>query len=501
MVREIEESLAAGSFGTGRRVTVPTIYIVGAGLSGMALAESLSRPERGAPVRIVLLEGRPSPGGRVSSYRESHTGQWTDNGQHLFMDVYSSMLSFLDRLGTRSRIVFPTPFSIDLLDGNNRPHPFSLDPKLGKIGGLLGVLSFSGLSLASRLSMLRVGARMSSGMLKEEMIDHLDAKTFLLNSGATHESIDRFWELLVVSATNLSASDVSAALLLRILRETLFGPGPSLIGWSSVSHRELVIDPALALFERRGVEVRCKSAVGRINLSGNRVSSIVVGESELPLSPTDHLVLAVPPWSLERILPIEMMDGELCQNIMRISFSSGIVSIHLWFSGPVVLPAIGGFMSGPIHWVFNKEMMGHPASSGEKLPEGENYLSLSYEGKKAGWRGSSFLSLTVSGVEAKDETSEEEWLDRALLAVGRFSRGPLPGLVHHRVIREKMSTPILGPGQSLYRPSNQTGVPNMWLCGDTTDTGLPATMESAVRSAHVLGETLFPLLHPGCGRQ
>jgi uncharacterized protein with NAD-binding domain and iron-sulfur cluster len=342
---------------------------------------------------------------------------------------------------------------------------------------------------------------MSSGGLKEETVDHLDAKTFLLRSGATKESIDRFWELLVISATNLSSSDVSAALLLRILRETLFGPhGPSLIGWSSVSHRELVIDPALALLDRRGVEVRCKSSVGQIKLSGNHVSSFVAGDRELALSPKDHLVLAMPPWSLERVLPIEMMDGELFQNINRISFSSGIISIHLWFSGMVVLPVIGGFMSGPIHWVFNKDRMVHPLQSGEGDPGGENYFDLSYEEGKSGWSGGSTLSLTVSGVDVKDEIPEEEWVARALLAVERFSgKGPLPKLAHYRVIREKMSTPVLGPGQSLYRPSNQTGVSNMWLSGDSTDTGLPATMESAVRSAHMLGEMLFSAIRPGDG--
>jgi len=479
-------------------LTVPTVYIVGAGLSGMALAESLSRPERGRPVRIVLLEGRPSPGGRVSSYRESHTGQWADNGQHLFMDVYSSMLSFLDRLGTRNRVVFPTPFSIELLDEKKQSHRFSLDPKLGKFGGLLGVLSFSGLSLGSRISMLKAGARMSSGGLKEETVDHLDARTFLLQCGATKESIDRFWELLVVSATNLSCSDVSAALLLRILRETLLGAGgPSLIGWSTVSHRDLVIDPALALFERRGVEVRLKSAVGRICLEGNQVTSIVAGEIKLDLSSNDHLVLAMPPWSLEKVFPIEMMQGELCQNIMRLSFSSGIVSIHLWFSRPLALPPIGGFMSGPVHWVFNKDLMAHPERSMEISQDGESYLDISYEDGRKRLEGS-FLSLTISGVDAKDERSEEEWLQSALEAVRRFSgQSVLPDLLHHRVIRERMSTPILGPGQSLYRPSNQTGVSNMWLCGDATDTGLPATMEGAVRSAHLLGELLFPKLSDG----
>ena len=499
----LPKSTTVGTFRPESGLTVPTVYIVGAGLSGMALAESLSRPERGVPIRIVLLEGRPNPGGRVSSYRETYTGQWADNGQHLFMDVYSSMLSFLDRLGTRNRVVFPSPFSIELLDGKDKSHIFRIDPKLGRIGGLLGVLSFSGLSLGSRLSMLKAGSRMSSGALKEETVDHLDARTFLLQSGATPESIERFWELLIVSATNLSSPDVSAALLLRILRETLFGPrGSSLIGWSSVSHRELVIDPALTLFERRGVEVRLKSAVAKISLSDNHVRSIVVGDQELTLSPNDHLVLAMPPWSLEKVLPIEMMDGELCQNIMRISFFSGIVSIHLWFSGPVDLPSIGGFMSGPIHWVFNKDRMLHPEIPEEKRPDGKNYLDVAYGGEEGRRSAGTFLSLTVSGVDGRDETSDEEWVQRALLAVERFSGlHPLPDLLHHRVIRERMSTPILGPGQSLYRPSNQTGVSNMWLCGDTTDTGLPATMESAVRSAHVLAEILVRGLLPGGGRK
>ncbi len=475
---------------------VPSVYIVGAGLSGLALAEFLSRPERVGPCRIVLLEGRPAPGGRVSSYRESFTGDWEDNGQHLFMDVYRSMLSFLERIGTRNRVHFPSPFSIDLLDDQNRVCPFRLDPKRGALGGLTGILGFSGLSLGSRLSMLKVGHRLSSPKLTEASVDHLDARTLLEMSGATKESIDRFWELLVISATNLSASDVSAALLVRILRETLLGGhGPSLIGWSTVSHRELIVDPALSVLSRRGVSVRCKSPVSRISLSENQVTSIRAGDETIDLSSGDHLVLAVPPWSLEKILPIEIMEGPLAQNIMRIGFSSGIVSIHLWFKEEIRVPPIGGLMSGPVHWIFNKDAMKQENGKGTLTEEGEGGTLFMFSEEESTGVSGAHLSLTVSGISSKDETSEEEWLSRALVAVGRFAGGRLlPDLLHHRVIREKMSTPILGPGQALIRPSNRTEIPNLWLCGDATDTGLPATMEGAVRSAYALAGMLVPLI-------
>ena len=458
--------------------TRPVLYVVGGGLSGISAAEVLSRGE-GRPRRIVLLEARPRLGGRTSSYRESHDGQVHDTGQHLFMDAYVATRSLLKALGTENRLAFLDPLSLYMMDRKEKLSFLELPLHNGRLGLLSGILMFPGLSFLSRLSMLRIGRALPQ---RESSVDHMDARTFLRNNGQTDEAIQKFWELLIVSATNLPSDKVSASLLVSILKESLFSSGgPKTLGYNTVPLSELIGDPAQALLSGRGVDVRCRTPVSRFLVAQNRLTGMQIGKDTVMMGPEDHVIVAVPPWSFEALFPATEMNDPLIQNIVRLSRPSPILSVHLWFKDPVAVPMITGFSENEMHWVFNRDyMMGRALPA--VLPD-RKLADFSYSGPLGDFYPGRMLSCVVSGAEESLDSDDEDLIEKARKTVLRLSPGsPDKKPTFARVIRERFATPIFPPGQGMWRPPAQSFLDNLWIAGDMQDTGLPATMEGAVRS-------------------
>ncbi|MHB1286299.1 MAG: hydroxysqualene dehydroxylase HpnE [Leptospirales bacterium] len=458
--------------------TRPVLYVVGGGLSGIAAAEALSGGT-GRPRKVVLLEARPHLGGRTGSYREPFDGHTHDTGQHLFMDGYVATRRLLTALGTERHLTFLDPFSLYLMDRSNRLSLFEYPLHHGQMGLLSGILGFPGLSFWSRLSLLRIRGALPS---RTTAVDHLDARTFLEQSGQTPEAIEKFWELLTVSATNLPTHRVSAALLVSILKESLFSEkGPRTLGYNTVPLSELVGEPAQALLTGRGVEIRCQSAVSRLTIDHGRVAGFVAGKEPISMGPDDHLVLAVPPWAFEELFPVEYMNEPLVQNVVRLSEASPILSVHLWFENPVSVPLISGFSGSPLHWVFNKDLM--MGRSGPGIPPERSLSDFGYSSQTGYFHPATMVSCVVSGADALLLQRDEELVDTALETVKRLCpSADRKGLVHARVIRDRFATPVFAPGQGMCRPEARSFLPNLWIAGDMVDTGLPATMEGAVRS-------------------
>ncbi|MHB8422091.1 MAG: hydroxysqualene dehydroxylase HpnE [Leptospirales bacterium] len=461
----------------------PALYIVGGGLSGIAAAESLSHGT-GRPRKVVLLEARPHLGGRTGSYRESFDGQTHDTGQHLFMDGYVATRRLLRSLGTEDRLTFLDPFSLYLMDRKNRLSLFELPLHSGKLGLFTGIMGFSGLSLRSRLSLLRIRGALPE---RDTQVDHLDARSFLEQSGQTPEAIDKFWELLTVSATNLPTHRVSAALLVSILKESLFsGDGPRTLGYNTVPLSELIGTPAQKLLSERGVEMRFQSGVSRLKIEKDHIAGFMAGKETVSLGPEDHVLLAVPPWSFEALFPVEWMNQPLVQNVVRLSEASPILSVHLWFDRPVAVPLISGFSESALHWIFNKDLMMGRAGPGIPPDPGLfdfNYSSFNYASPSHLFHPATMLSCVVSGAADLLVHGDDEIVGIALDTVSRLNgAGSRKNLIHARVIRDRFATPVLAPGQGLCRPEARSFLANLWIAGDMADTGLPATMEGAVRA-------------------
>lgn len=465
----------------------PKVYVLGGGLSGIAAAERLSRgPD--SPFDIVLLEARPHLGGRTGSYFDTRARREIDTGQHLFLSCYTWTMDLLDRLGTRGGLVFFDRLYIPLWDPERGLHPLDIPGNKSQLSAAGGLLQYEGLPFSLRLSFLSVARAMPK---IDSDVDHLSAYDFLRRAGQPEEVIDRFWELVILSATNLPSRTVSAAILVRILKESLLSGGEaSRPGYNAVPLTELFVLPAMRLFRSRGVTVRTKTRVMALSESGGRVRSLSTNRGEIALGPDDRMIVALPPWSFEKIVPVSWQETPLVDRISRLSYASPILSIHLHYEKPVLLPLITGFHRSPIHWLFNKDAMEQ-----RLIPETRSWFDWS-GGTEDDLLPTQQVSATVSGAFDLLDRSDCELgrlVGEHLLLVDRRNTATPRGIV---AVRDRFATPILGTGQSTLRPEARTAYLNLFMAGDTADTGLPATMESAVRAGGAAAEAILADLGP-----
>jgi squalene-associated FAD-dependent desaturase len=435
--------------------------VAGGGLAGLAAALRLSRSPN---VSVTLCEAAPALGGRARSFLDRQSGLEIDNGQHVLMGCYRATLAYLaeaeesasalQRLRGLALPFLHTDGRRARLQAGGLPHPLSLAQAF---------LRYRMLSFSGRLRILRVALRLRSlGKAQLDRLDAISASQWLRSCGQGTEEIAFFWRPVILATMNTEAEAASAKLLAVVLREIFLGDAEAAdMLLPTVGLSALLVDPVRRTLESRGVRILTGTAVTAIDLSGETgtgndgeaaptVTGVRCGETDLP---ADAVILAVPPWAIARLLPA----------IDTGSFSpSEILSVHVWTRRDLGRAPMTGLLGTTLQWVFFK---------GETGP------------------GEFHYSCTVSAA-AGDETSDEPALRRLLLRELQLLDPALRDDDITRIlpIREKRATFVPKPGLDALRPGTRTAVAGLFLAGDWTDTGLPATIEGAIRSGNTAAE-------------
>lgn len=400
-----------------------TIHIAGAGLAGLSCAVRLAEAGR----RVALYESAPQAGGRCRSFHDATLDRRVDNGSHMVLSGNRALLDYARRSGGARALDVVTPAAfpfLDLRDGQR----WTLKP-----GGLWlfdPARRVPGTGPSDYLAALRAVVAGSGAVAT----DALPAGTPLF---------DRLWGTLIVSAMNGAPDRVSARLFGAVLRETLLrGEAACRPVVAARGLAEAFVEPALRHLERLGATVRLGARVDGLVLADGRVTGLSVAGSAVPLGPADGVVLAVPPWTAARLVP----------GLEAPPAGAAIVNAHFRLARPVTLPGglpFLGLVGGTAEWLF--------------------------------LRGD-VLSVTVSDADAlaalpPESVAERLWRDCAA-ALGLESAIPPV-----RVVKEKRATFDQTPASATRRPGTRVpAAANLFLAGDWTDTGLPATLEGAVRS-------------------
>lgn len=444
-----------------RKPPAPHVAIVGGGLAGLAAAATLV----GRGLRITLLESRPRLGGRASSFPDPLTGELVDNCQHVSMACCTNLADFCARVGTRDlfrrvrSIVFLSPEGRrSVLRAGRLPAPLHL------AGSFLGAnyLSFGErLRVAYGLARLRL-ARAGS---REPFAD------WLARHGQTARTIERYWGSVLVSALNerLEQMDVGHA-----RKVFLDGFLRNRRGYEL----EVPVVPLGELYgtrlERwladRGVEVRLTTGVRSVALDEDgALRGVTLRDGEQVAS--DFVVLA---------LPFDRVAGVLGDDLKRRNpalaglgeiRASPITGIHLWFDREVCPEEHVVTLGRTVQWVFN-----HTALQGRRPSDGPGQ----------------YLQLVVSASYDLVDRSKEEILRIALddlAATWPASRDA--ALRRWWVVTEHGATFAVRPGIEALRPPQRTPLDGLFLAGDWTATGWPATMEGAVRSGYRAAEEVL----------
>jgi squalene-associated FAD-dependent desaturase len=406
-----------------------TIHVIGAGLAGLSAAVRLAA--RGAAV--IVHEAAPQAGGRCRSYRDAALDMVIDNGNHLVLSGNHATLDYLRTIGAEDRLVGAASAAFDFIDLATGER-WTLRPNAGRLPWWVfdarrRVPGTRALDYLPAARLLWAGP--------QQRIDALFACR-----GRVYE---RLLRPLLLAALNTDPPEASAALAGAVIRETLARGGAAcrpLIARDGLG--AALIEPALRYLGRHNASIRYGHRLRAIGLDETHARSLDFGEDTAELGSDDAVILAVPPPVAAALLPGLTVPTEF----------RAIVNAHFRLPPPAGLPPMIGVISGTVEWIF-------------AFPDR--------------------LSVTISGADRLLDTPREElaaliWDEVATVA---DIAGPMPAW---QIVRERRATFAATPAQDVLRPGARTRWSNLALAGDWTATGLPATIEGAIRSGNEAAE-------------
>jgi hydroxysqualene dehydroxylase len=413
-------------------MTDGTAYVIGAGLAGLSAAVALADKD----LRVEVSESAGQAGGRCRSYFDATLGMTIDNGNHLVLSGNASTMHYLRSVGARNALVGPDTADAtfaDLATGKR----WTIRPSDGPIPYWL-------FDPAKRVP--------GTGTL-----DYLELGRLLIANGdkTVGEVLSckgplwkRLLEPFFLAALNTKPETGSAALAAQLVRETFAKGGRAFR--PRIAHPTLAaafIEPALKHLSDRGARVRLGERLKTIVREGDRAVALEIADRTQLLSPGDIVVLATPPWVTGELLPEVSVPDEF----------SAIVNAHFKIAPKADTPGMLGLIGGTAEWVF---------------------------------AFSDRMSVTVSGADRIVDMGREE-LARLLWADVAKAHGLAEALPPWQIVKEKRATFAATPAQVKKRPQAKSRWKNLILAGDWTDTGLPATIEGAIRSGHKAAELAF----------
>ena len=425
------------------------VVVIGAGCAGLSAATALA--EAGA--RVVVVEARPIAGGRTFATEDRATGDWVDNGQHVLFGCYHDTLAYLSRIGTRQKLMVQSSLAVPMVDLDGRQSELRCPALPSPLQLAAGVLAWDALSWRERLAVAGLGRALEPSAPPPPGDETVRA--WLTRHGQPARLCDLLWEPLAVAALNQPIDHATATTFVEVIRRML-GPGPDdaalVIPSESLTH--VLVEPAIAFIEARGGEVRrgapARVVVGAEGVTGVDVRGRVINAPQ---------VVAAVPWHALATL-FDAVPASLRSIASRASAmqSAPIVTANLWFDRPVLEAPFMGLPGRAFQWVFDKRRVS---------PGQATHLSLVCSG-----------ATEVVGLDndAIVERAHRE-LAAAVPAVRRAR------LVRATAVRERRATFSLAAGEPA-RPGTVTPLAGFLLAGDWIDTGLPATIESAVVSGH-----------------
>jgi squalene-associated FAD-dependent desaturase len=400
-----------------------TIHIIGAGRAGLSAAVELT--VRGETV--VVHEATTFAGGRCRSYHDSTLGMTIDNGNHLVLSGNRAVLAYLRMLGADHRLVGPAKSEFPFIDLASQEQ-WTLRINDGRFPSWIfkssmrvpGTHAFDYLPLARLLWTDRDRA----------------VGEVIRFTGPLYE---RLMRPLLLAALNIEPSAGSAALAGAVIRETLANGGQAcrpLIAREGLG--SALIEPALTFLRERNSPVRFGHQLHRLHSANARVATLDFGSDSIALEADDAVILAVPPYIASTLIPGLETPTEF----------RAIVNAHFRIEPTPYQPPILGLVNSTTEWVF------------------------AFPGR---------VSITISAADRLLDTPREA-LVRTIWSEVAAATGLPPELPPWQIVRERRATFAATPEQDALRPGPNTRFGNVFLAGDWTNTGLPATIESAIRS-------------------
>ncbi|HWZ38873.1 MAG TPA: hydroxysqualene dehydroxylase HpnE [Bradyrhizobium sp.] len=401
-----------------------TVHIIGAGISGLSAAVRLAN----AGHNVQVHEATQQAGGRCRSYFDAATNLTIDNGNHLLLSGNHHALAYARSIGTEAGLVGPKLAQFAFVDISTGQR-WLLD--LGDSKLPLWVLDDDRRVPDTGVLDYLALAPLVWASTRKKVGDAIRCEGTLYQ---------RLVQPLLLAALNVDPPEGSAGLAGAIVRETLLAGGQAcrpLIARDGLS--SVLVEPAIKLLQEKGADVRMSHELRELVMAGERVTELKFGADDtIAIGPDDAVVVAVPPRAAASLLPAVKAPTKF----------RAIVNAHFRFDPPANAPPILGVVGGLVEWLF-------------AFPQR--------------------LSVTISNGDRLVDMPREE-LANAIWQDVCKAAGVTGDLPPWQIVRERRATFEATPEQNELRPGAVTSFKNLFLAGDWTDTGLPATIEGSVRS-------------------
>jgi squalene-associated FAD-dependent desaturase len=420
------------------------IVVIGGGFAGLSSASFLSN----SGFKVELLEASPKLGGRAYSFVDNETAAVIDNGQHILMGCYYETLNFLKLIGSEEKLSKQSYLSVNFVKQNFELCPLLVSSAFFPFNLLSAVFNYSAVSFYEKLLFIKFFTKIY--LYADKDLKKLTVFEWLIKENQTSNLIKSFWEILAVSALNTDIKKASANLFASVLKRIFFrGNAASVIILPSLGLSETYCDNALSFINGNNGNISLSESVIKLTFQENVIKEIIT--SKRVISDFDYVISALPLYALKKIISENNFLPDL-----DLDYSS-ILTVHLFLKENRFENTFYGLIDSSVQWVFNK---------------------------------GSHLTVVISNADKFIDASNEEIINLILSELKKYILLESSDLTKYRIIKEKRAGFVPSNNILDKRPSAYTPYKNFFLAGDWTATGLPATIESAVKSGRIAAEAV-----------
>jgi len=435
-----------------------SVSIIGGGIAGLSSAVFLA--EKG--YNVTLIESSPKFGGRVYSFFDKASGLQIDNGQHILASWYHNTFDYLKLIGTYDKLRFQKQLELTFADDNGVKYSLKaskLPPPLHLAGGIMG---YKALALSDKLAIVRLVNKIKKDKYSEDELKSMNTDKLFELSSQTEKAIDYFWKPFIIAVFNAQPDSTSAYMFCNMIKLGFIQKGGSELVLPKGYLSDIFVEPAIEYLKNKDAVVIPNKGISAIKINDNAVTELILEDNSS--FKTDFYISAVPFFNFKSLF--EGNDYSNNFGTMRELRASPIVNIHLKFDRDIssVLDAdFAGMLNTSSQWVF-------------KVTKDQ-------------------VCVVISSAAAVAEKTKEEIIRLAVDELKKcFPRfNDYNNIIASRVLKEMRATFVPDKDSLNSRPESKTRISNLFLAGDWTNTGLPATIEGAVKSGKTAANQILKL--------
>ena len=422
------------------------VIVIGGGFAGLSAASFLA--DSGS--KVELIEVSPKLGGRAYSFYDDETGSVIDNGQHILMGCYKETLKFLKLIGAEKNFSYQERLKVDFLNDNGKHFRLEATQPFYPLNHLFGLLNFEALSFSDRLKILKFFVKLY--FYSDEELKKLTVHQWFLLEGQNEKIREAFWDFLAVGALNTSTTKASAKAFADIIKE-IFSKGnkASTIILPLKGLTESYCNEAQSFIEKKGGIINLSEQVTGFEIENNEVKKIIT--SKRTIADFNYVISSVPWFAIKTFeVSVGQTVGEPRRFLPDVNLNfehSSILTIHIWIKENKLQEDFYALIGSPLNWIFNHK---------------------------------DHITLVKSDANDIIDKSKEELFEMAVAELKKYAGIEKEEIKSYKVIKEKRATFVPNNETIDKRPNTKTIIKNLFLAGDWVNTGLPSTIEGAVKS-------------------